>query len=347
MHNLENTFQDLLQQATNGVVYIQTNSGDAWRFFVRFYSEIENKKTFKENNTYPILHIPNYQNFLKKLQTYLSTARDFYSKDQDYFDLPPAEFDKKLILDLFTSASYYDLLNISTFIDRKTNMLLCKQNEEKFLLGTYQQFSIYAQITKNRSNMESPYKLDFFIANEKETFQLPSILFDIDHNTAYIMGIQNFNKQQNALSKKLDRYFRKVNKDVNMEEIEGNVSPNAVVSFTLFNAFLLQKGIEQLKGCAFMPLRYHGNKIAGYNKCTNKKEQHAFLETHNHIQYNITNKLMYMFLRYQHHFTKSHVFYNDIQQEITLYINNTKPKNAENIIYEISQSVCPVNENTL
>lgn len=339
LSTIDSLIKDVFNQAQTGIVNIKAKDGSAWRFFIRFYTEINGCKTFKENNKAPILFIPNYNAFLEKTRNYLEIAREFYKNDKNYFDLSENEFDKKLFLDLIINASNFDFIDVYKFLDKRQRMLEQKQPEGEYLLGNYRGLNILCKIKKNRSNLESPYKFDAIFKDSENEFLLPSILFGLCDDTAYVMGIQNFNKIENPLSKKLDRFFRKVNKSVNMEEIEGNVSPNALVSFTIFNEYMQQQNISKFKATAFMPLRYSGNKIAGYTHTKTKEEAKTFLKKHNHDQYNITNKLMYMFIRYQHHFNNSQTFYDSIKQEITLAVPQENTTSGDNIIYDIANSI--------
>lgn len=334
---LDNLIQEVFNQAKNGVVYIKSEDNLDWRFFIKFFTNIEDNLSNK-NNKSPILFIPDYALFLEKVAQYLQTAQVFYKEDKNYFNLSQREFNKKLFLDLIINASNFDFINIYNFIDIKRKMIK-KEISGEINLGSYNGLKIFCKIKKNHSNIESPYRFDIYFKNDEFEFLLPSILFGICDNTAYVMGIQNFNKTENPLSKKLDRYFRKANKGVNMDGVEGNVSPNALVSFTIFNAFMKQQNINTIKSTTIMPLRYHGNMVSLYNRATSKDETTSLLKKHNHNQFNITNKLLYMFLRYNHHFTESQTSYDPLKEEMTLYLSKQNKIKDDSIILDIENSI--------
>ncbi len=339
-NKLKEMFEDILKQAESGLVKIQANDGIKWRYYTRFYSDIEGKLTAKPNNKYPIIEIPNYNYFLDLIQNYLNYAEKFYESDQWYYDLPKDEFDKKLILNLIINATNYDFVNIYDYIKQRTEMLKQEFGLGKFALGQYQDYKIVGEILKTRSNIESPYSFNVYFEKDGQSFMLPSILFGATEKDATIMGIQNFNKERNGeLAKKLDRYFRKVNKDVDMEDIISKVSPNALISFTVFISYLKSLGIKEFSASAFRPVRYHASKISGYIKNSGKEARDKFIQNHNHDQYNMTNKVLYMFLRYGHHFDNANVVYDDTMQKISLNILDRDPTKKDNIIYDISSSV--------
>ena len=108
-----------------------------------------------------------------------------------------------------------------------------------------------------------------------------------------------------------------------------------------------------------MPVRYNGNKIAGYIKNTkpvsketsenstlveqikkyNREKRREFLEKHNKNQFNITNKFTYLFIRYCHHFPACETIYDDARQSMIVYLSKTNEKVDDNIIYNLDKSV--------
>ena len=124
-----------------------------------------------------------------------------------------------------------------------------------------------------------------------------------------------------------------------MNDIISNVSPNALVSFTIFISYLKSLGIKDISASAFRPVRYHASKISGYLKYVESEKRKEFLQKHNHNQYNMTNKVLYMFLRYGHHFDNTNVYYDDIMQKINLELTDKNPTENDNIIYQLSSSI--------
>lgn len=359
--NIKQGIEDIIKQASKGIVKIGDEENGFWTFYTRFYFCIEGKNNAK-NLKYPIINVPNYNIFIEQLDDYLKVAKNFYKMDKEYFELDDVSFSQKLFLDLITSATNYNLNNFISYMQLKKEMISKEIPTGVFKLGSYNGINILGNIYKNTSNLESPYKFEIAFDNGAQRFKLPSIYFGIANNTAYVMAVQNDkNKQTNELAKKLDRYFRKVNKDVNMEDIIANVSPNALVSLTLFNSYLKQNGIYKIIAPNFMPVRYHANKIAGYNKNKisipdelggikthsklvqyfkeqNREKQHEFIKQHNHNQFNITNKFSYLFLRYCHHFSNCFATYDDATQSVITYLN-PEQQFGDNIIFDLDKSV--------
>ena len=333
--------EDVLIQAHDGLVQIKSDNGDPWKFFTHFYCKIEdNPVGGKVDNSQPIVFIPNYKVFLKKIEKFLNVSREFHKQEMDYFELHGKEFDKKLFLDLIVSASNYDLVDILDYVDKRTKMTQQNLSLKEFKMGEYQGCEIWGKISKNQSNLESPYRFNVAFSDGENSFKLPSVLFGVVDGEAQIMGIQNFNKEnQNPLSKKLDRFFRKVNKDVDMTDDMSKISPNALVSFTLFNEYLKKCGIRKEKFYAFMPIRYYCQKEVGFHKAKNEEERIEFLEKHNKDQYNMMDKVFNMFFRFEHHFDNSQVDYNDMKQEISLSFKDEKATETDNIISQIAKSV--------
>lgn len=341
----EEIINDIFNQAENGVVKIGDETEGVWSFYPRFYTIIKSQNNVK-NSKYPVLQIPNYRAFVRDVEEYLSVAQTFYKADSSYFGLSGANFSKKLFLDLIINASSSDLVNINNYIKTQTSILKDSIKCGKFILGFYNGLKITGKITKNHSNLESPYLFDIVFSDDnQDTFKLPSIYFGFESSKVYIMAIQNLNKQpQNNLSKKLDRYFRKVNKDVPTDDIISNVSPNSLVSLTIFLSYCSQLNKTEIIAPSFRPIRYHSSKVSGYKQSKSADAKYKFLDKHNKNQYNITNKFMYLFLRYEFHFPNCETIYADTTQKMYLKLSNNKINQSNNIINEIAQSVKNQNE---
>lgn len=336
MKSIEEIVNDVFQEASNGVVYV-----GAWRYFLRFYNNIEGVSNAK-NNKFPIINIPSYSSFIEELKDYLNVAYDFYYNEKDYFELNDEEFVKRLFINLLVNATNYDLLNIREYIKERKSMLTNKVHEGEIELGYYMEKSkIYANIVKNKSNEETPYSFRIKIQNDEHSFILPEILFSIVDNKAYIMGVQNkvAIKQDNPLAKKLDRYFRKANKGVDVDDDIYKVSPNALVSMTIFNAYISSIGIDTIVANNFMPIRYNGNKVVLINKYKRESlSSNDAIEKNNFNQYNITNKFMNLLKRYCYHFSECNYDYDDIKEVMICSLNKGK-YNDDNILYDIDKSI--------
>lgn len=326
---MRHMLKELFDEAKNGKVSVECLTGDNWFF------PIKCSLNEAKGSNIPVVKISNFTSFLQTFNEYLEYAREFYKDDKEYYELTDKGFDKKLLMDLLTSASYIELNDFERFVYKKTLMLKDNKVKEcKQKVGKYLDYDIYLKIIKTRSNIEGPFIAKFSFSDNRETFELPSITFGIIDNKAYIMAIQfKGDVKNNAISKKLDRYFRKVNKGVDKEDEIAHVSPNSLISLTLFNSYLKQIGINEIEATCFMPVRYYSNKVNYLRKIKDSKE-----EDYDLIQYNITNKFMNLFNRYVYHFDESISQFDDFD---TMHIKLKNQINKQdNIVYEIDDCVC-------
>ena len=330
LNSIEKIVEEIFHQAEKGKVVIGDEKEGFWHFYTRFYWKT-NDKTNALNDKYPIFEIPDKTTFINLLGTYLKEARQFYCADSEFFCLSSENFDKKLLLDLFINATVSDFVNVNNYIKNRTEMLKTNYNSNVFFLGTFQDLKIKGQITKNHSNLESPYKLDIYFEDETHNvFFLPTVFFATTKQKAYIMAIQNLHRNQaNKLAKKLDRYFRKTNKGITPEDTISNISTNALVSLTIFLSFLKQNDIFDITASCFQPIRYQAGKVTGLRQAKTKEQQQEFYQKHDHDQYNITNKFMYLFLRYNFHFPSTITNFDDNTQQMNIILNKNKNGNTD------------------
>ncbi len=331
--------EKIFNQAKEGVVKIGDDC--PWVFYTKFFTNINNNST-ATNSSYPIIKISDYPLFLNSVEEYLKEAKKFYSRDEVYFDLESNnDFAEKLFLDLMINTTCSDHNNIISYIQKRTKMLQSPLQTGRFDTGVYQGYKMTSIITKRWSNLESPYAfiVEFRNPQDGTSFILPSITFGIADGVAEVGAIQNDHPNQGfATAKKLDRHFRKVNKDVDSSDIIANVSPNALVAFTLFNAYLKTQNIRDITSTPFQPIRYNSKKTASFRHSKSKEETSKIYETINRDQFNITNKVLYLFLRYEHHFDNATTFFDENTQTIHMNISNAPAKVDENIIHEIYNS---------
>ena len=128
--------------------------------------------------------------------------------------------------------------------------------------------------------------------------------------------------------------FRKVNKGIDSEEDIAKVSPNALVSLTIFNAYLKRKCFSKIITPSYMPIRYNSKLIRNINRNYSDDELEKENELVDRDQFNITNKMMYLLNRYAYHFSDCVSEYDDIKDEMHLKLNDTRV-NGDNIILGI------------
>jgi len=321
---------EIINEANEGKISI----GD-WKFFVRFYT-IENGKNNIRDHEYPVLEINGRKSLIVKLEKYLLLAEEFYKENKSYYDLDDRNFYKRLLLDLISSASRQDLVDFNKYVENKTRMFSNAINEGTFKIGEMLDVEVYCDIKKNRSYFESLYNMDIYFKSGEERYYLPSLNFSLIDDVCYLGSIQRKHKiESNSLSKKLDRYFRKVNKGVDEEDDIYNVTPTALVSLTIFSSLLRKYSVNEISASTYMPIRYYGyrdklpfKKGIDYNEALNRLDLD---------QYNMTNKFMYLLLRYDHHFNSGCEF-DEVSDEMHLMINNADTS-GDNIIYEIYNMV--------
>ena len=343
---IKKMLKELFNEASNGLIKIGV--GDScWRFYSKFYVSVEgNDNTV--NKMLPTVQIPNLEMFMKVLNNYLQTAREFYKKDQDYYGLDDYSFDKFLTLNLVVNAGMYDFYDFTRYVKQRSSMLQEKEVVGHIGFGEYKDFYASAEIDKLHCNLEAPYRFTTSIRDKDGgEFVLPSVVYGIDGDVAHIYAIQGRNgKQKSKVANSMDRYFRKLNKGV--EEYVGEdsellqVSPNALASITIFNSYLKSKGITKIIATEFMPVRYQSNKSAIYVRGAAKSESSEDIkkniEKHDFVQHNITEKFMYTLMRYCYHFDDSEFDYDDICHKMKIKLNNQHQK-TDNIIFELEDLV--------
>lgn len=340
--------ESIIDQAKTGRVAISTNIPDSsWSFFTRFFAVVEGQSNVT-NSTYPVLKISNMETFCDVLDEYFDEALKFYDFEKSYFEVNPTQHKQLLFHSLFVNASPYDFENPMQYIQTKTQQLKTPLNEGVFEVGQFGEYRIKTKIEKLRSNFESPYRQTFVFESldGSDSFQLPFVNWGLSGNTAHVYSVQHISKkQESALAKKLDRFLRKLNKDVDPGDEIGQVSPNAVATSALFFAFLKQNGISNIVAPCFAPVRYNGTKVAAYAKLNQGKSPSPAITTHksalqweNRNQFSMTNKFMYLFLRYAHHFPETELVFDDARQCMFATLSQTA-ETGDNIIYDLDMAV--------
>lgn len=349
IENLENTqkiIESIFAQAQNGKVSIESSDLGSWTFYVKFYTKIAGQLSSDFDDNAPIVNIPNYENFVNLVDKYLLAAKKFYNADQEYFMLSDKGFEEKLFMDLFVNATNFDINNIEQFLALRTQMVMADVKNKIINFGKYQNYECECSISKNHSNLEGTHKFSIrFKDDDGGEFLMPAVTFSIVGNTAYMYAVQrqiNHKSEgtKSVVEKKLDRYFRKINKDVPVEF--QNISPNALVSLIIFGNYLKSLKITNVVAPDYMPIRYEAKATAISKNAKTVDEEIDMLEKHNQNQYNITNKFMDLFVRYNLHFQNSIIDYDSNMQMMTMKLSeNNSGKFDDNVAYEIEQICAP------
>ncbi len=327
--NVEKIVEKIFSQAEKGEVIIGDES--PWSFYAKFGKKV-NGKTL-ENFDFPIFEIPNYDLFIEKVSSYLEKAKSFYADDKEYFELSEAAFEEKLFFDLMVNTTDFEQKDIYTTIDRREKMLKEIPCGEKYI-GEYMGKRVYCKTSKNRSNIESPHKMIFTFKNEEGEFSLPALNFGIVDDQVYLFAVQNKKaKQTSTLAKKMDRYFRKLNAGVDMEDIVSSVSPNAVASFAIFSSICEKNNIKEIVAQTILPIRYNATLSARERLDEDVKIE--AIEQLDKDQFNITNRFSYLFLRHNFHFPSSIADFDESRGVMTMQIDGGERNDGENIIFSL------------
>lgn len=337
---IEDIVNEIFNEAQNGVIYIEdiVEPSKPWKFYIKFLTKIEGNSNNAALDC-PVIEIPSWGKFLKQIESYLKLAVPFYILEKAYFGLSDESYVKKLICDLLSSGRAVDFINIFSYIETRKQQLINKVDEGEIYLGKYQDYEITSKIVKNVSNLEGPYRFcPKFTSPNDESFVLPRVTFGIANDAVYVYALQaKKEKQISSAAKTLDRHFRKVNKGVSEDSFLHNVSPNALISFTLFNSYIRSMGKTLIVSPIFMPIRFNARSLADDNRKT-KISREELTEIQYRDQYNITNKLAYMLYRYAFHFPSSNANYDDNTQTVYLNLGENQPNNEDNIIYKINNT---------
>ena len=199
--------------------------------------------------------------------------------------------------------------------------------------------------------------MEFFAEKDKEIYPLPSVTFGLADNDVYVYAIKYFDSKRidsktqktihtivdgkpildTPFKQEMQEFFHSITLNSHAKGVERNISPNSLVSFSLFLSFLKDSPTTQIVAPNFMPIRYETNRSAieqrAYKNNLSVDEQ---LEKHDNDQNNITNKFMYLFARYNRHFPECELDYDELREEMRMSLAKTKT-NGENLIYQIDK----------
>ncbi|MBQ9790946.1 MAG: hypothetical protein IJW24_05105 [Clostridia bacterium] len=355
---LSNLIQEIFEEASNGQIFIARNSEFEWRYYSRFYSNIEGSDKTK-NKSYPTVRIRNYAEFVDELDEYLDLARDFYEFDKDYHEFQEDhDFDKFLILCLLANADFGDLQDITKFVSKRKKMLENHEELSVVDVGDFGKYFCQAKITKHQAALEAPFCFTphFYDEERGEEYVLPSVTYGVIDGQVVIYAVQGRReKQTNKVSKDISRFLRKVNSGVdlplgedddpenffegmNLRKDIKNVSPFALVSLTMFLSNMKSRGFSQVSAPALLPIRYLAERHAVLVRAKVKgiDDVSPLIQRREDIQKNATDNFMHLFARYCFHFDNSEFDYDDINHRMVLTTKEQKHVNG-NILFEIDQ----------
>ena len=148
-----------------------------------------------------------------------------------------------------------DIENIESFLQKQIeftrNRKLDSHNQE--LVNTYEGLDVYMKTRAGEMWDETTRNMTFTIKDNKKSYELPHILYDIDDSdTCYIYGVQS---SQGEKDKHIERKLYKLNKGIE----NPNVHPSKVCSLLLFIEELRKNNISKIvvPGIQVLSYRYH------------------------------------------------------------------------------------------
>lgn len=338
VENISEIFKNFVKQSYNDSVNIEFEDGLVdYRISLNYI--IENNSNIKNNNN-PTLTISNYKVFIEKLTELMNKKYEYHFKDKEYMMLTENGYRDFLLLGIICNMQQIDFDNPINYLQRQINAYDVNYDTDNrrktgdFKLGN-ENVEIYESDKKNIATMESMVSKCFIMKLNNEEYLLPKVHYYISDGKVYILGIQNSkNQSKNNLCKKIDRYFRKMDKGLEEYEqskngeIDGvkDVSVSALASLTLFFSSL--KEYKEFYLIDYLPLRY-ANKF----KSNISEEEVKEIDR---IQTNITNKFLMTGVRLCEHFDNmDYDFFNGI---LNICLDNYKHQEG-NIIYDIYESI--------
>lgn len=303
-------FKEFVIHSLNGEYKISTVDGGKINYHITMNFDIEGKVLLKNENS-PMLKISNTNLFIKKLTALLNNMATFHHDDMDYYMLNKESFASYLLVSCLSNMQVKDFNYPLSYLDKMNDVYLnipslYKDKLVGEILVKGEKIQIYETLSKNIASMEAPIYKQFKYKSGENIFLSPKIHHYIKDNICNIISIQNSkNSSVNELSKKLDRYFRKVDKGVNVDQSEENIkniSPNFLIALSVFVASC--KDINHFRFTDYFPLRYM-NK-SGVNKVRNLD-----IEEVNRIQTNLTNRFFDLVERLAYHFNNSQYTFDD------------------------------------
>ena len=337
-----NIIHNLVDEFDQGCVFLDTTDEIPWSFYLAINTNIEGKVKSVEGNA-PTLVISDLEKTAGFLEEYLKRARVFYGVEQSRYDLTKESFDKKLIFDLIANGTNYDLCNFEQYVQVKTEMLKKAEKIGKINLGLMElpfgKVRAMVSISKNESKLEGPYKFEVYFENEQGSFALPSSTFGIVGNKVFIYTIQaKKGKQDSRLAKKMDRYFRKFNKGLDMAEPEAQVSTNALAALTTFVTYMQANGIKEFFAPAFLPARYIAKDLSNLHRISDESlvEEQEKLDRN---QFNMTNKFLYTAMRFAWHFDEYNFEFDELRERVCFSAGKGPREKSDNEIYDFQNVV--------
>ena len=224
---------------------------------------IQREKVFdtsKKGNKLPSLKINNLEEFMDRLYEYTCLFNETNNKWTSPWDVEELMgMIDWATLTLWTNASVRDFENPNEFISRyisflKEGQLICKDGNKQ--VGSFGSIELYRDVISNGHEMETPYAYTLFAKRKGEMEkQLPSIIYGISGNTAYVYAIQQLERtgETDETDEEIQQLRRLCRSGVT--KLGREVEALGIISLMSFFNEVKEEGIEQIVVSGALVLR--------------------------------------------------------------------------------------------
>ena len=321
---MKEIFYEVIDEAEDGYITID---GERWpiAFNTFIYEDSKLKKMNNNENNLSCLVIKDEDRFFGLLDEYLELEISKGRKCISFANSDINVYKKFLISYLMVNASTEDFSNPISYLRRTIDFL----NDHSFddlnngilfdLNGMLSGCKLKIKNTSQGVMMETPNKMEFSVVKDGAgnvfEYKLPSISYGMSDGVCYVYSILNpkeksdMSDDERRFHKKIWRVLYKINNGVEVGEDEltdiSQVSPSAVFSLVTFLSVIKNKGIDDVRGVSYLPVRYLSRDMMAKEKTDERREE--LLERNLMIQKNVTDKFIRTFARAAYHLEDSEV----------------------------------------
>ena len=295
------------------------------------------------NELLPTLQIKDSEKFKENIYNYIQA---YFESDKKYThaelinDIFFKE-DNKLkyaLTNLFINAAYEDFEDINRYVKMRTEFIksdLVNQHKEWVYAGDFEDVKdahILYRMQECIDCYETPDRLEVKVqrtlpSGEVEEMYMPSVLFGVYKNTAYVYTIQNLRHHKtepSQLQTDLNRAKFKLNRLI--DEDDQDIEPFSLVSASILTGFLKSVNVNKIQINNFLPIRYSAKESANIKRSKGDEDKLLQLqEEQQRIQDNLTSKFTNTFYRVAVQTAKISLF-DDLGSGSVIYENKPDDK---------------------
>ena len=207
----------------------------------------------RSNDDCPTLYVKDSNLFFEYLTDINNSLLDLYK----YYGVSASARNSgmNLMRRIWLRMGISDMQDVEGFLDKQLQFVNNRTFDTRtpIKVGNFYDYDVFMTTMVNRTFDETTRMMSFNIMNDKDEYELPSILYDIDdNNTCYIYAVQNKGKKKD---KAIERKLYKLNKGIE----NPNVHPSKVYAIMLFIQELRRKGITKVvvPSLQVLSYRYH------------------------------------------------------------------------------------------